>query len=239
MKNELLTQKEDIIAWLKDYGVRDYEIIESPEYGYMVNTNGDVRLSDTNLDFIAVKFNIVSGSFTCSHNHLKSLLGSPNIVKDCFHCVNNKIKSLEHGPKGVKWEYNCSQNQLITLQGAPSVTGTFHCGYNILSNLHYAPKKINGNFVCTTNRLTSFEGAPKIIEGYLSLSKNPISFINIKDLPDYVEQFFILDNTHIAEEVGQNKMTFSALKEFLMIKEEQLIIKNLIKAEKSNKIIKL
>ena len=85
----LLRKKEDIEAWLNEYHVQNYELIEDKKYGYVVNVNGNVDLKNRKLRSIKIKFNEVNGFFDCSENQLKLLKGCPEIVNRGFSCNNN------------------------------------------------------------------------------------------------------------------------------------------------------
>ena len=82
----LLKDKIKIARWLNKYHVKNYELIEDKEYGYVVNVEGDVDLRLQKLKSIDVKFNIVNGYFNCSNNELTSLIGGPEIVNKSFFC---------------------------------------------------------------------------------------------------------------------------------------------------------
>ena len=64
----LLKEKEEIEAWLNQYKIQNYELKKDKEYGYVVNVNNNVDLTNKNLKNIDVKFNEINGYFDCSHN---------------------------------------------------------------------------------------------------------------------------------------------------------------------------
>ena len=105
----LLKNKIEIEKWLNKYNIKNYELFEDKEYGYIVNVNGSVNLYTKNLKSIEVKFNIVKGDFLCNNNKLKNLEGCPEIIKRNFYCNNNKLNSLNYGPKIVDGFFNCSK----------------------------------------------------------------------------------------------------------------------------------
>jgi hypothetical protein len=147
-------------------------------------------------DFKGVRFGVVTGSFNCSgnnlkslegapqevglgfdcdNNNLKSLVGAPQKVGDYFNCYWNKLTSLVGAPQEVGGIFDCSSNKLTSLVGAPQEVGEiFDCSYNKLTSLVGAPQKV-GRFDCCYNKLTSLEGAPqKVGEGFYCYN-NPIS----------------------------------------------------------------
>ena len=104
----LLKKRNEIEEWLDSYNIRNYELIKSSKYGYVVNVNGDVKLSRLNLKKIEVKFNyILDGCFTCSNNQLESLEGCPNTIEGDFFCYSNEltIESLKYLPKKINTNY--------------------------------------------------------------------------------------------------------------------------------------
>ena len=135
-------------------------------------------------DFKGVKFGVVTGDFSCSHNTIKSLKGAPQKVGGNFYCRYNKLTSLKGSPQEVGGDFKCSYNKLTSLEGAPQeIGGDFHCICNNLTNLVGAPQKLRthiywseisnswselivGSFICRHNKLTSLEGAPQIVKDF-------------------------------------------------------------------------
>lgn len=121
--HKLLSKKPDIINWLDQYEVKNYHLIENQQYGFVVNVAGDVELYEKNLNFIAVKFNIIEEDFGCSVNSLTSLYGAPEIVNGSFNCEKNKLVSLEYSPQTVKDNFCAANNQLDTIKGVSRFIG--------------------------------------------------------------------------------------------------------------------
>ena len=71
----------------------------NPDGSYDVD--GDVDLSNMNLDKIPVKFNLVGGYFYCSNNNLTSLEGCPKEVGGDFYCSYNKKQFTEEEVRSV------------------------------------------------------------------------------------------------------------------------------------------
>ena len=115
----------------------------------------------------------VSGDFTCTHNKLTSLRGSPSRVGGSFDCDGNDLTSLEGAPTEVGGSFYCSVNKLTSLQGSPvSVGGHFFCQYNELTSLEGAPASVGGDLRCYSNSLTSLRGMP-IVHGEVYCDSNP------------------------------------------------------------------
>lgn len=149
--HQFLQDKSSIRAWLKEYHVTKYRLVPSKQYGFKVNVEGDVYLHEKNLNIIPVKFNKVSGNFSCLKNNLTSLEFCPTYLGGNLMCSFNQLTSLEHCPKCVG-NFYCNNNKLTSLEFCPeSVGGYFNCSNNDLSNLEFCPKEIRGDFICHSN----------------------------------------------------------------------------------------
>ena len=125
-------QESDIDLICKEYGIENYTINSDGS----IDVNGNVYLCGNNLTRLPLKFNKVSGYFSCSQNKLTSLEGSPKEVGYDFYCSINKLTSLEGCPKEIGSNFNCSYNQLTTLEGGPTkVGGGFFCYDNPLPKI--------------------------------------------------------------------------------------------------------
>ncbi len=123
----MLKTKEKIIDWLDKYKIKNYTINED----LTVDVDGHVKLRNKELKSIDVKFNKVSGYFSCSWNKLTSLKGCPEEVLGGFNCSNNELTSLEGCPQIVNGDLSCNGNNLINLNGIPKkVGGDFECNKN-------------------------------------------------------------------------------------------------------------
>ena len=90
------TDEQQIIDWLKKHEVKKYTLVPDEQYGFVIDVNGDVDLSDKNLINIPVKFNTINGYFICNVNQLTSLEFCPQTVRGSFYCENNpKLKKLQ------------------------------------------------------------------------------------------------------------------------------------------------
>ncbi len=132
------------------FDIRKYTINENES----IDVEGDVDLSDKNLDEIPLNFNMVSGDFNIDGNDLTDLKGSPKSVGGSFGCAENKLESLKYGPI--------------------SVGGDFYCEHNNLLGLTYCPKSIGGNIHCSSNSLIDFIGIPEYFNNFLFVDDNPV-----------------------------------------------------------------
>ena len=108
--SNLLKNKEDIIKWLDRNKIENYTLIENTEYGYVVDVEGYVDLSNKKLLRIEVKFNKIKGSFYCNRNQLETLEGAPLAVGGIFDCSYNKLTSLDGAPLEVGRNFFCHKN---------------------------------------------------------------------------------------------------------------------------------
>ena len=118
-----------------------------------INVNGDVDMSNMNLEYIPCNFYVVTGNFNCSNNKLQDLQGSPLTVRN-FNCSNNQLKSLEGAPSKVNGNFDCSKNLLTNLQHAPDNinNGLFNCDDNQLENTQHNTIVTNGGFTCNKQK---------------------------------------------------------------------------------------
>lgn len=169
---DFLKTETEIIAWLKEYRVRDYELVADKHYGFVVNVNNDVDLKNQDLYMIPVKFNLVAGSFNVRGNRLQNLAFAPSDIMNVFDCSFNHIENLEGGPR-YAGDFLCHKNRLTSLKGAPAVAERFNCGFNQLTSLQYAPSE-TGDFICNHNLLKSLEFCPTVVEGQFDCRNNAL-----------------------------------------------------------------
>ena len=144
----------------RKYWIIDYTINSDGTIDY----DGDLNLGSNDLTKLPLKFNKVSGYFSCGKNKLTSLEGCPKEVGGNFDCSNNKLTSLEGGPK--------------------EVGGSFDCGDNKLTDLKGCPKEIGGSLICYSNKITSLEFYPEKISGVFKFYHNPIDSLFYSFKPD-------------------------------------------------------
>lgn len=206
MAHELLNKKEDIIAWLHSYSIGSYELIENEQYGYVVDSNKSVYLSNLQLASIQVKFNRIDGGFYCADNELTTLLGAPEYINGDFDVSRNKLTSLEFSPNTILGLYRIAANKLTTLNGiSQNLGGSLDISYNPLTSLEYCPQLINGNFYCNNCLLTSLEHGPTIIMKNFNCSHNKIK--NLKECPQIVKMSYWCNDNMIESLLGiQNEI---------------------------------
>ena len=100
--------KNSVEDWLKTYGVENYTINKD----LSVDVIGDVNLWSKGLLEIPVKFESVSGDFSCNNNRLSTLLGCPDSVGRNFFCNDNCLVSLIGCPEFVGGDFYCMFNSL-------------------------------------------------------------------------------------------------------------------------------
>jgi len=96
--------KKSIEKWLSKMNIFNYSLRDN-----LVDVEGNVFLSSSNLEVIPVQFGIVKGDFSCSENNLESLEGCPETVGGGFYCYRNNLKSLKYLPD-IKEELHCDDN---------------------------------------------------------------------------------------------------------------------------------
>ena len=127
--NEGLIESWKLKYLCKKYGIKNYTINTDGS----IDVGEDVYLSYKRLTKLPLKFNKVSGDFSCSYNNLTSLEGSPIEVGGSFYCNHNKLTTLEGCPKEISEYFNCRWNQLTSLEGGPiKLGGNFDCYNNPL-----------------------------------------------------------------------------------------------------------
>ncbi len=82
--------EQDIHKICEKYNIKNYII--NPDGS--IDVEGDVFISNKNLDKLPLKFNYVSGVFVCSYNKLTSLEGSPKKLGLKLYCSRNPLTSL-------------------------------------------------------------------------------------------------------------------------------------------------
>ncbi len=150
---DFLTKKVDIEAWLFKYELLQYCSIEQEkEYGWVVNSNRDVKLNEKNLSTIPVKFNHIKGSFSIFDNLLTNLNFAPRSIEGGFCCAYNSLESLEGSPKIIVQQFDCSSNRLKNLRGGPEHVGmNYNCSQNEIDTLAFLPDCVEKEFFCNLN----------------------------------------------------------------------------------------
>ena len=82
--------EQEIHIICENYNIKNYII--NPDGS--IDVEGDVFISNKNLDKLPLKFNYVSGVFVCSNNRLTSLEGSPRKLGLKLYCSGNPLTTL-------------------------------------------------------------------------------------------------------------------------------------------------
>lgn len=160
----------------------------------IIDVNGDVHISNTQLKRLPLVFGKVTGNFYCSSNRLTSLEGCPAFVGGIFNCYGNELKTLKGGPGDVGADYFCHENRLESLIGAPKeINGNFNCFINKLTALSSGPKKVLGSYYANNNLLRNLKGAPHYVGKSFYITSNYIN--NLEDCPREIGETIAVDNT--------------------------------------------
>jgi len=133
----MLTNENEIKTWIDDINTRNMGQIENYKINNgVLDVDGNVCLHNKNLTAIPVQFGYVSGTFHCSANKLRNLIGCPHTVGNGFMCSDNILETLEGGPNKVRGGYSCYTNKLTNLIGiAQSIEGYIRCDVRRLESL--------------------------------------------------------------------------------------------------------
>jgi hypothetical protein len=124
---ESIDSESEIHQICKEYNIENYTINDD----LSIDVDGNVCLSGLYLNEIPIKFNRVSGNFSCNHNKLKSLKFCPEYVGDGFSCKDNNLTSLEYLSKYIGGFINCRDNKIWSFSGIPdNFRGYFYCKRN-------------------------------------------------------------------------------------------------------------
>jgi len=176
------------------YGLDESKITHNPDGS--IDYDGDVDLSNKDLEKLPFNFRKVTGHFNCFGNNLKTLEGSPEKVGGGFYCSSNRLTSLNGAPKEVGMDFDCSFNRLASLEGAPKeVGGYFNCSDNKLTSLEGAPKEVSEIFRCSRNKLTSLKGAPKKVGRTFDCRDNKLE--SLEGSPKEVGWNFYCNNNNL------------------------------------------
>jgi hypothetical protein len=158
-----------------------------------LNVQGNVRISDTGLCKLPLKFGKVTGNFHCYLNKLTSLKGAPYMVGGNFNCSDNRLQNLEYAPKEVGGDFFCQSNQLNSLFGSPRIIpGNFNCFLNKLTTLKNGPEQVFGSYFCYHNELATLDGAAHYVGKSFHVTGNLLK--NLIGCPSYIGDIFSFDN---------------------------------------------
>lgn len=146
----MLKTTKQIEEYLASHQIHNFTI----DNNLVVNVDGDVVLTDLKLSSLPCQFGVVTKSFDCSHNELRTLKGAPYQVGGYFMCSHNQLSSLEYGPNKVK--------------------GSYIAHYNQLTSLEFVSHEIGGDLIVCQNQLKNLLHCPNIIPGYLNAADNKL-----------------------------------------------------------------
>jgi hypothetical protein len=109
-KKETDPKKIEIIKLCKEYNITKYTINDD----YSIDVDGNVDLSSKNLTKIPIKFNKVTGFFSCVGNMLVDLENAPRRVERNFMCQNQyygSFISLKGAPDYVGFRFDFNENE--------------------------------------------------------------------------------------------------------------------------------
>ncbi len=182
MKTAFLTNKKQILAWLDKHKVKNYTLVPNAKYGFVVNVNGDVDLS--NNDWPTNYHHITHQKFK---KVTRFRVERMRIMK------YRKYTPLRHVPikfKKVTGHFKCNFNELKNLKCAPQyVGGMFLFRGNKIKNLDKLPKKIGRSIDLGQNELVSLIGSPRTVYGSFDVSYNS-KLQSLKGSPVIVENSF-------------------------------------------------
>lgn len=159
----------------------------------LVDVHGNVKITNTSLRKLPIRFGRVSGDFYCYANKLQTLKGSPDFVGGDFNCSNNQLTSLKGAPTSVGRDFACHENLLTSLKGCPKhIHGNFNAFLNQLGTLEGAPDVIDGNCSLFQNNLISLESNLRYIGLSLHLTGNPLR--NLVGIPGYIGNTLSIDS---------------------------------------------
>ena len=226
------TTREEVIEVCNRYRINNYTINDD----LSIDVEGHVNLAYKNLEYLPLRFNYVSGDFSCYDNKLKTLEGCPQTVSGSFDCSNNKLESLEGCPQTVDGNFDCYRNKLITLEGSPSVVnGNLICYVNELETLEGSPKTINGNFLCFVNKLKDLEYFPEVSD-YINIRDNPVNLLVYTFIENEETDSFMIED-FIDYEIVRNRDTVMLDRLQTFIRDNDLEMPDLDKIKEHYKII--
>lgn len=121
MKNIITSDQLDHIhSTCEKYGIKNYTI--NPDGS--IDVKGNVKFECRSLNELGrlpLRFNKVTGIFSCYLNALTTLDGAPSYVGKSFICYHNNLSNLKGGPKYVGGRFDCAGNPLTTLAYLPEV----------------------------------------------------------------------------------------------------------------------
>jgi hypothetical protein len=110
-----LKNRYEIEQWLYEYKIENFTINDD----LTVDVMGRVNLFRNSLVIVPVKFNIVTGDFSCTYNEITTLEFAPKEVGGSFFCHKNCLTTFRGLPEKINNHFLCFSNPITTLEGAP------------------------------------------------------------------------------------------------------------------------
>jgi hypothetical protein len=215
MKETKIITRQEVYHIKKKYRIRTgrYVIREDG----LIDVNGDVNISLTDLKKLPLSFGVVTGDFNCSFNKLITLKGCPSIVGGSFNCNANNLRTLQSGPKEVGVSYFCHENALTSLKGSPQIiNGNFACFLNQLLSLLGGPVSVGGNYDAYCNSLITLEGAPVTVGSFFVAQNN---FTNLIGIPRVLHDTLSFGDNVTSLYIGDSNCD---VKKVIIFKHQQL-----------------
>lgn len=192
MKEKGIITREEVAKIIEEFNIEMGDFIIRPDG--LLDVNGDVNISSTDLEKLPLKFGVVCGNFWCSSNKLTTLENAPYMVSGDFNCYGNNLSTLEQAPLYVGGFFSCHENNLKDLNGCPrEIKGNFNCFLNELTSLVGGPNKVKGSYYANHNELRSLDGSPDYVGGSFYVSANDL--INLVGCPKEIGNTFSFDYT--------------------------------------------
>lgn len=176
-KRTLYKNKTQIEQQLNLWNISNFSI----KHDLSVDVEGNVDISCRNLYHIPINFNVVTGTFFCSHNNLLSLEGSPKEVRSLY-CLKNQLESLK-GLSPILSFLDCQHNKITSLKECPLSIQVLYCGNNKLTSIDLDPKiKSILKLIVNNNQITTFKDLKIEIKSLINFENNPIPIHELIDL---------------------------------------------------------
>ncbi len=119
----MIINEQEIHDICKIYLISKYTI--NPDGS--IDVDGNVSIENGRLEKLLLKFNKVTGYFSCSWENLTTLEGCPKEIGGDFYCSYNKLKTLEHSPLIIGGHFYCLDNPLESLEGLNININRLYC----------------------------------------------------------------------------------------------------------------
>lgn len=194
---------QEVITLCEKYGIENYTINED----LSIDVDGSVDISDMKLIKIPIKFNKVTGTFSCRNNNISDLENSPRIVGQNFICdINVELTNLKGCPEFVLGDFSCMNSNLKDLGHLPKIIGrSLYLSHNKLTNVKIDEFIVGVDLHLSNNKLTSIEGIQPKVNGGLYLSYNKLK--DLKHFPETILKAVLIDHNILTSLKGDLRNT--------------------------------